>query len=1851
MPAHWPLPGIADGSASTITTGALVFGPDSTGLRMKLGAASDLITAGSLTTNGTTTITVNQSGGLLADGTYPLIAYSGTTPGLSGFVLNPVGHATATLVDTAGAISLQVTGNDSVIWDGTFSDNWVGANGDWKRSSNSAATDYIDGDVVIFNDAPVSSNVLLGSNVTPASVTFNNTSATAYAVFGAGSIIGTTGLTKNGNGELTLANPNAYSGPTAINAGSVIANFTAGTAIPTASTITMATGTSLTLAHNGGNFALNNAPVGSGTLTIDPNLTTAGNRDLGGITWDATGFTGILRLSSTVGSMRAQANVTADVGSSPIEITNGAQLYINTGNLTFPNDFTIEGAGYIETAGTLGAIRTTGTTNLTGEITVSGSGKIGALGGTAVVSNTLTGGDLTFGGSANQTGSETLAITGDASGLNSLTVNDGSATSGATSIVVNLGNGGTTGTLGTVPVTLKPDGFKNSVLRLDRADGYTLGGAVTSAATTAANEIRGFLDLDCTGTGFSDDGLTTTLGVAAPASGGRVRIGSTRPNALATLTGTLTSEVIQLAGGQNNATLNIDSGANITANQLYAGDSANNSGTVNQATGSTVDILGQVRLGHFGSNTSTYNLNGGTLTLSGDSPNNSPSTAVGGGANANGDNNLNTLPANAILGGGVYIGVDGTGIFNHTGGTLTTNWIVLDNRGDTVAGANMPDGIDRYNLSGTGTLLKLRSNYGLIARNTSTDVSFGGGTVQVDNSGTGVGTGADLNIPLDAAISTVSSTTTTLDTNGATNAFTLTKDVNGSGTLALTGGGAINLSPAGIQTINAALTGSNPINKTGTGTTTLAGSMSGLTGTVTVGAGRLNVPASLNTTVTVEPGGLLAGEISLPTLNLNGGTILFDPTTGGSLAVNTLNLNANSLLDVSAAPGVGTFTAFTYTNKTGAGTLAVANGSSYRTPPVVNDTGTSVTATYAAGKALTWTGAASGVWDINTAVNWADGANPETFYSGDSVTFPTGPTATNISLTGLLAPAGVSVTSDDTTNYTLTSTPDNLITGTTGLTKSGTSTLTLFGANDYSGSTTISGGTISIATTASLGSGGVGNGLVLSNGGKLSHTGTVAPDLGVNRSIAVGTGGGVLEHNSATALTLQVPGTLSGSDALTFQSAGTGAGTFSLTGSNAAYTGAINVSSVSTGLATLRINNNDSLPAASSITVNYPAGATAAGSANTLNLLEGTTVPVGTTINLTSGLPTTALSLRSQITTTGNVTINGPIKITGDTIVQVSPAAGSTATLNGNVSESSPGSFTESPLQTYTNVFFLRGSTTSTVIVNGQINLPSAGATVAVTDGATAIINSTGNDFGSASAAYGTIRLGATNAIPTTARLIIGQGGNQNCTLDLNGFDQTVSGLEWQATSAAITKGISNSHPTNTSTFTINQLAAPANANFSGAFTGSVNLVKEGPETTTLSTGLSNFTGAVTVNAGTLVASGIGANNGANSALGVANVAGRTVTVNAGATLSFTTNNVFGNGVGNADLPAVVINGGTLTSTRYNVLGNVALNGATLTQGATDGPGAYEGYQFLGGITVGGSAASTIASTNGRANHLGATTQFVVADAVGGVDLDVSAALKNPSADIGGIGSLTKSGPGTMVLGGINTYTGDTVVNEGTLQLADDAQLRFAIGAASGVNNSLSGSGTAVIDGDFAIDTTAAAALSAGTWVLENVASLAGAYGTSFQVVNTDGSPWSNTGDTWTRDGGGGKTWTFDETTGTLSLSQGAGYASWAAVNAGGQDPDLDFDLDGVENGVEFFMGETGSTFTANPTVVTTGGVRTVTWPKSASFNGSYKVETSETLVSWTNVTGSVVDNGSSVVYTLPTGSPKIFVRLVVTPN
>jgi hypothetical protein len=116
----------------------------------------------------------------------------------------------------------------------------------------------------------------------------------------------------------------------------------------------------------------------------------------------------------------------------------------------------------------------------------------------------------------------------------------------------------------------------------------------------------------------------------------------------------------------------------------------------------------------------------------------------------------------------------------------------------------------------------------------------------------------------------------------------------------------------------------------------------------------------------------------------------------------------------------------------------------------------------------------------------------------------------------------------------------------------------------------------------------------------------------------------------------------------------------------------------------------------------------------------------------------------------------------------------------------------------------------------------------------------------------------------------------------------------------------------------------------------------------------------------------------------------------------------------------------------------------------------------------------------------------------------------------------------------------------------------------------------------------------------------------------------------------------------TTIVPPGPGYESWADANAPGQTPDQDHDNDGVDNGIEYFMGESGSSFTAMPGLDETN---TVTWPMDTDFEGTYEVQTSPDLSNWTPVAPQPTPSGGTLSYTLTLGEGKLFVRLLVTPT
>ena len=347
------------------------------------------------------------------------------------------------------------------------------------------------------------------------------------------------------------------------------------------------------------------------------------------------------------------------------------------------------------------------------------------------------------------------------------------------------------------------------------------------------------------------------------------------------------------------------------------------------------------------------------------------------------------------------------------------------------------------------------------------------------------------------------------------------------------------------------------------------------------------------------------------------------------------------------------------------------------------------------------------------------------FFAGDRVTFGDGPRSSpSRSPAALRLSKRRSIPTPTPTRWL----HRQRLAGSGNLEKSGASILTLVGPNTYSGQTVIGGGVLSILAANSLGNASATNTIALSSGGRLRYTGTAAIDLGATRSIAVGTGGGTISQSGTANVTMTIPGNITGSGNLAFRTTGTSgtvstATTYSLTGDNSGYTGNISIEAGANILSTLNLATQSAVPNAASITVNYPEASITNQNANTLNL-PGVTLPVGTTLNMTAFL-NGAISLRSQVTSSGGSTINGPIKLTANAggVVQFVPAAGATLTFNGNIGEASLNSFGGVAPVTLPTVFFRAAANTT---INGTTNLPNADA-VRVDDTGITTINSTGN--------------------------------------------------------------------------------------------------------------------------------------------------------------------------------------------------------------------------------------------------------------------------------------------------------------------------------------------------------------------------------------------------------------------------------------------------------------------------------------------------------------------------------------------
>jgi len=317
----------------------------------------------------------------------------------------------------------------------------------------------------------------------------------------------------------------------------------------------------------------------------------------------------------------------------------------------------------------------------------------------------------------------------------------------------------------------------------------------------------------------------------------------------------------------------------------------------------------------------------------------------------------------------------------------------------------------------------------------------------------------------------------------------------------------------------------------------------------------------------------------------------------------------------------------------------------------------------------------------------------------------------------------------------------------------------------------------------------------------------------------------------------------------------------------------------------------------------------------------------------------------------------------------------------------------------------------------------------------------------------------------STGNLHFTNGSKVSITTTANAKDATISG--------------SGGLNINSATVTFNT-AENSTLNVTGKIWNGGTIVKSGTGTMKVSnTSNSEFRGSVTVNQGTLIASG-------TNSLGQAN-AGRKITVNAGGTLQFASTNVFNDFSSTDAIPEIIVNGGTLRNSatgEANRLGKITFtNGSTLDANTSNTT--YKSIFLKGDVTVQRDGTKTtpvtfqsIAGDAGSAiamNGITLTVANITGDA-NTTDLYVPALISNTYMAGSTVAtSFTKAGAGIMELTAANTYTGKTTVSGGTL-LVKNTTTTSAVDIASGasyvldyasnvdvaVNQTYSGSGTLI---------------------------------------------------------------------------------------------------------------------------------------------------------------------------------------------
>ena len=152
-------------------------------------------------------------------------------------------------------------------------------------------------------------------------------------------------------------------------------------------------------------------------------------------------------------------------------------------------------------------------------------------------------------------------------------------------------------------------------------------------------------------------------------------------------------------------------------------------------------------------------------------------------------------------------------------------------------------------------------------------------------------------------------------------------------------------------------------------------------------------------------------------------------------------------------------------------------------------------------------------------------------------------------------------------------------------------------------------------------------------------------------------------------------------------------------------------------------------------------------------------------------------------------------------------------------------------------------------------------------DTGTVVLYATNSTYTGFYIGQGTVQLGATNAIPTTAVVNLGKNSDDNsfAKLDLDGFDQTITGFYETSTNQVSHKCYVTTPNNKPAVLTVNGSTARAWGSSHSWIQGPITLVKAGSHNFTLN-GVNTYTGATLMQAGTLTL------NSANALGGTTNV-------------------------------------------------------------------------------------------------------------------------------------------------------------------------------------------------------------------------------------------------------------------------------------------------------------------------------------------------------------------------------------------